>query len=345
MNYNPSILRENARKNYKIIFETQDPKLSDLIFLLDNEPIYSHRFVLYQIPKFKKIIESQDSQSLIKINISKSYPEIERKPFEIFLLFIYTRSFYLDDDYFSLKREKLPITKLYKIAEIFECDFLKEILLHKVNFNTIYPTSFTLSIYQLFVELIKPIPLSKMESFTVLNGHVNLITSNSFSEDSEQFFVSVSKTILSERSPYFKMMFESQFRESTSIDVEITELTTEGLLTVLKYLYAGMVPNIKPENCIEIYLVIHKYQLTELTTYLRTTIRENTDESNVFSLYEISSSLEDNQMSTFCTNYIAKRLETLQQTEEYESLSKNLKDGILSKYYQMVKTTSVKLKK
>lgn len=333
--YDPSKLRNDAIKDYKKFFERQDPNHSDLIFFFNDEPIYAHRFVLLQIPKFQNLFELEMDQRVIKINMSKLYPTIDKITFEIFLKFIYTRTFYIDSTFFEEKNE--PITKLYGVSTIFDCVFLKDILIHKVSFNTVYPTSFTLSINRLFNEIIKPIPISEIEKYPLINGNVNLITRSSFSEDSDEFFVQVSKPILIERSPFFGIMFESKFKESLMNEVEIKELTTSGLITILKYLYAGMIPEIKPENCIELYMTIHMYQLNELSSYLRTTLRENVDESNVFALYDISQSMDDKTMKTFCFSYIAKRLDTLGNTEEFEILESNLKDSLKIAYYQYEK--------
>jgi speckle-type POZ protein len=71
------------------------------------------------------------------------------------------------------------------------------------------------------------------------------------------------KLILAARSPVFAAMFSSHTLESTSNVIEINDLRSETIQSMLEYIYTGKVNDIK-RSTVELYRCADKYQLEDL---------------------------------------------------------------------------------
>eukprot|EP01129_Flabellula_baltica_P012269 TRINITY_DN5517_c0_g1_i2.p1 TRINITY_DN5517_c0_g1~~TRINITY_DN5517_c0_g1_i2.p1 ORF type:complete len:660 (+),score=142.74 TRINITY_DN5517_c0_g1_i2:22-2001(+) len=71
------------------------------------------------------------------------------------------------------------------------------------------------------------------------------------------------KAILKNRSDYFKIIFESQFRESNQTEIDIKEMDKETFILLLNYIYANRV-ELNMEKVVEVLLASDRFLLTRM---------------------------------------------------------------------------------
>jgi hypothetical protein len=93
--------------------------------------------------------------------------------------------------------------------------------------------------------------------------HINTNESDDDDSNSSLITFNAHKLILAARSPVFAAMFSSRTLENNTNIIEINDLRSETIQSMLEYIYTGKVNDIK-NSTVELYRCADKYQLEDL---------------------------------------------------------------------------------
>ena len=92
---------------------------------------------------------------------------------------------------------------------------------------------------------------------------IKIISSHLHDSDGSSVIFNAHKLVLAARSPVFAAMFSSRTLENTTNVIEINDLRSETIQSMLEYIYTGKVNDIK-RSTVELYRCADKYQLEDL---------------------------------------------------------------------------------
>jgi len=132
------------------------------------------------------------------------------------------------------------------------------------------------------------------------------------------------KLILSLRSEVFRTMFFGAMRESMSecAEVEVPDVSREGLKTFLDYLYSGIV-EITTENVLELMHMSHKYSVTSLQTACTTYVQVNITAENSIQILKSALMLDDEALVSICMKAIEQETSDAIQQPSFLEISKD----------------------
>eukprot|EP01068_Selenidium_serpulae_P001912 Selendium_serpulae@DN2033_c1_g1_i1.p1 len=86
--------------------------------------------------------------------------------------------------------------------------------------------------------------------------------------------------ILMGRSPMFRAMFKSEFKEKINRVVEIDDFGFDTATHFFKFLYACVLSVLSFSECVELFKMAHKYQVTSLETRMKERIIKQLSKDN-----------------------------------------------------------------
>ncbi|KAL9641594.1 hypothetical protein ABK040_013513 [Willaertia magna] len=129
------------------------------------------------------------------------------------------------------------------------------------------------------------------------------------------------------KSTYIKTVFESGMEESQLGIIKFSEISLNGLLSVIRYLYTNeMVISI--ESCIEVLVTALLFQLFELANYCRNVIQNNITVENVIDICNIVELYNDTPLRGHCIRFILQHYDTISLASNYETLSEPTRSDI-----------------
>ncbi len=96
------------------------------------------------------------------------------------------------------------------------------------------------------------------------------------------------KNVLAVFSPYFKSMFQSQFKEATSDEVSLPTINEATLQQMLKFAYLGQKPDITFDNVSDLVAAAHLMDIKPFLTEICTFLTNELDTENCLQIYRYS---------------------------------------------------------
>lgn len=186
--------------------------------------------------------------------------------------------------------------------------------------------------------------IQNLDQTPVPIGMVRLVAPISLdSSDMSYRSVLVHKYILTQRSKYFRSVFDVNFLESTSRVMIFEQNTIRSILAILNYMYTEDLTSVDMDqnNAVEIYMSSFQFELEELHEYSKNVIREqqNVDVHTMIQLLEICENIDDKLMKGFCKFHIAKHYDEIMKTDPsmLDKLSKETRFDIQKQYCNLIK--------
>ncbi|XP_035683145.1 kelch-like protein 24 [Branchiostoma floridae] len=120
--------------------------------------------------------------------------------------------------------------------------------------------------------------------------------------------------------PYFKVMFSSDFTERRSKVVQLHEIDSDGFSKILDFLYTGEI-RISKDDVHNILQAAHMLQIDKITEYCRAFIKENYDLSNCLSAMRLSDLYGFSDLREQARKDTLSNFSEVSQSEEFLTLS------------------------
>ncbi|KAL9650928.1 hypothetical protein ABK040_015031 [Willaertia magna] len=149
-------------------------------------------------------------------------------------------------------------------------------------------------------------------------GMVKIIAPESTHHEEESmkyYYILAHKTLLSLRSSYFKSLFDLDFAESKHRVVLMDQVSIKGLHAILYYLYSDqLIPQLNPENAIEVYLTANQLALKDLQEKIRIFIRDTLSDNDLHitcQIVKLSEMVGDKVLGEYCLYHLAREYNKL----------------------------------
>eukprot|EP01130_Rhizamoeba_saxonica_P014315 TRINITY_DN6248_c0_g1_i1.p1 TRINITY_DN6248_c0_g1~~TRINITY_DN6248_c0_g1_i1.p1 ORF type:complete len:753 (-),score=146.98 TRINITY_DN6248_c0_g1_i1:51-2309(-) len=140
--------------------------------------------------------------------------------------------------------------------------------------------------------------------------------------------------ILAARSPFFKRMFESDFKESQDRSVTFTDISLLTMKDILEFIYTGDIKEFNDENVIELLMYSAIYQLPGLTHIMESIVGFAIDVDNVACILEISLLYECERLSNACLFYIITSWNKVRYTDAWKESGDGVREAVKNKATQ-----------
>ncbi|XP_055619527.1 BTB/POZ domain-containing protein 6-B-like isoform X1 [Toxorhynchites rutilus septentrionalis] len=137
------------------------------------------------------------------------------------------------------------------------------------------------------------------------------------------------KLLLIIASEYFNAMFNGNFRESSSGEIEVSDVEPDIFLEILRFIYCGKV-RLTIENALEIYVHAQKYMLNELRRRTIRFLENHIDSHNVLKIFTHNRLYEFSFINDRCLTLIRKNPLTYFRHEDFTSLDRKSLEIILA---------------
>ncbi|KAF0974401.1 hypothetical protein FDP41_006433 [Naegleria fowleri] len=141
------------------------------------------------------------------------------------------------------------------------------------------------------------------------------------------------------RSAYFDAVFSSKMEESTTGIIKFNEISLNGLLCVLKYLYTNQIV-VSIETAIEVFLSALLFQLNEVANHARVIVRNNITAQNALELVVLADVYNDVSIRNHCIKVIAENFTELSSREAYQYLPEKVKSETREVYLYKLRKLS-----
>ena len=146
------------------------------------------------------------------------------------------------------------------------------------------------------------------------------------------------------KSNYIDTVFKSGMEESTTGIIKFSEISYNGLMCVLKYLYTNEI-SVPLETAVEVFICSLLFQLNELANYCRTIVIQNITVENVIDIAIMVDVYQDLALKNNCIKCIVLHHEQLSKTDGFEHLPSDVKSEVNVRYLdQIKKITKMKAK-
>jgi N-acetylneuraminic acid mutarotase len=162
--------------------------------------------------------------------------------------------------------------------------------------------------------------------------------------DNELLYTLPGHKIMLCRSSYIDDAFKSGMEESLSGKIKFSELSLEGMLSVLRFMYTSQI-SIKPESCIEVFLASLLFSFPELAACSRSMVARHLTTDEAIAVLQIAQLYDDAPLKRVCVAFIVRNYEQICGHEDWEHISLELKQLIELKYLQGLKRRLRKQKK
>ncbi|EAT38331.1 AAEL009769-PA [Aedes aegypti] len=137
------------------------------------------------------------------------------------------------------------------------------------------------------------------------------------------------KLLLIIASEYFNAMFNGNFKESTSGEIEVSDVEPDIFLEILRFIYCGKV-RLTIENVLEIYVHAQKYMLNELRRRTIRVLEKHIDSDNVLKIFAQNRLYEFSFINEKCLTLIRKNPLTYFHHEDFSALDRKSLEIIFS---------------
>ncbi|KAG2392548.1 hypothetical protein C9374_011273 [Naegleria lovaniensis] len=138
------------------------------------------------------------------------------------------------------------------------------------------------------------------------------------------------------KSNYIQTVFQSNMEESATGIIKFSEISLNGLLCVLRYLYTNDIL-IPLENSVEVFIASLLFQLNELANYARTIVCQHITMENVIDITFLVDVYNDLALKNNCIRCLVQHYETLSKHDVFETLPVEIKGEVKTRYFEQVK--------
>ncbi|XP_054718544.1 speckle-type POZ protein-like [Uloborus diversus] len=215
-------------------------------------------------------------------------------------------------DLFLIKNQQMMLLKnnLFTISCSLDVDEI-------INENSTFPDSKSTKIvetkqtsnhHDLVADMTKLLDSQKLSDLTI-------------TADEKDF--NVHRAILAARSPVFAAMFEHDTIEKMSNRVNISDITSDVLQLILKYIYTNEVGDMDPNTCLSLLIAADKYSLPQLKRMCSSFLCANLTAEAVVSVLTVASFHEDSDLKDAAICFILNNALEVMKGEEWLSLLKD----------------------
>ncbi|GFT11737.1 TD and POZ domain-containing protein 5 [Nephila pilipes] len=129
--------------------------------------------------------------------------------------------------------------------------------------------------------------------------------------------------VLSARSPVFRAMFDSDFKEKFNGIVDIVDLEDDTLRRMIQYMYTDIVDEITWESALKLFTAADKYQVEALKKKCSCFLRDNLCHTNVCDVLVFSDLHQDDVLKRSAQAYILQHAEVVLNSDKWKMLMKN----------------------
>ncbi|GBL93424.1 TD and POZ domain-containing protein 2 [Araneus ventricosus] len=152
-------------------------------------------------------------------------------------------------------------------------------------------------------------PNQRLRSHDVCDSMKQLLDDGTFSDltiavDSHEFHVH--KAILSARSDVFLKLLTPRFRESSINQIEIEDVSKDGVQEMLHFIYTGrLVDEVTEEVLCELFYAAEKYELWLLKKVCSIIAANNLNNDNVLRILSVANQHNSLKLKDMCLRYIS----------------------------------------
>lgn len=132
------------------------------------------------------------------------------------------------------------------------------------------------------------------------------------SVDSQEFHAH--RVILHARCDYFSTMFTSAFHDSTTRELELTNLSQIQLMALLVYLYTNSVDHVDSDNIVEVLHSSDRFLIEDLKQAIELKLEEAVDDESVVDALLISESTATPRLRNACFSRIIANLDAFKSS-------------------------------
>ena len=129
------------------------------------------------------------------------------------------------------------------------------------------------------------------------------------------------RRVLSEASPFFEKVFNSDMRESYEGVGRLEMLTELCLRDILEFIYTGSVQISAEDNAQELIAMADYLVLPHLKTLAKNCLVKKLNDSNAISIYYFAEIYRCEELICVCRNFILANFITVSKTEAFLNLS------------------------
>uniref|UniRef100_A0A7E4UUK8 BTB domain-containing protein n=1 Tax=Panagrellus redivivus TaxID=6233 RepID=A0A7E4UUK8_PANRE len=146
------------------------------------------------------------------------------------------------------------------------------------------------------------------------------------------------RLILTQRCTYFKTMLNSGLVESTSNRIEIHEISADGFLVFLEWVYTGLLRFTSIDETLEVIRLAHMYQITEVIDLAANLLKKNFTPENVCNILNEAILLSHAELTRCAVSFVKVRGSEILNLDSFKRLSKDalimvLENGVSEVFY------------
>jgi hypothetical protein len=146
------------------------------------------------------------------------------------------------------------------------------------------------------------------------------------------------------RSSYIDHTFRSGMEETITNTIKFNDLSEQGLMTVLKFMYLNEI-TVTPENCIEVLIASLLFRFNDLATYCRTMVTDHLSVDNVVTVINIVDLYQDTAMKRACITFAAKNYDEVSKTQDWINVSEEVRNETETRYTHSAKKQEQKMQR
>jgi len=143
------------------------------------------------------------------------------------------------------------------------------------------------------------------------------------------------KVILSARSTFFKLMFESGLKESLERHITINDLSSQTFQMILEFIYTGDVKDIKEDYVIELLTYSYIYELKGLQLIMESLVGFSLDTDNAGCILELAYTYKCPKLLSALYYFTINNWSGVKTTQGWRTLSNEIKDSVYAKAEEM----------
>jgi hypothetical protein len=154
--------------------------------------------------------------------------------------------------------------------------------------------------------------------------------------DDSVFLVMEAHKFILCRSGYIDKVFKSGMEETLTNVIKFQELSEQGLVAVLKFIYSNQI-SVRPENCIEVLIASLLFRFNDLAAYCRSMVTSHLSLENVISVLQIADHYQDTVLKRTGITFASKNYEEISKKEEWTGVSEEIRNATQEKFVQQAK--------
>ncbi|KAF8771420.1 Speckle-type POZ protein like [Argiope bruennichi] len=139
--------------------------------------------------------------------------------------------------------------------------------------------------------------------------------------------IRVNKSILSARSPVFKKMFQHDTKENEHNSIEITNVSSKSLKTLVEFLYSGNLEvnekNFSLQDLLDLYFTANKYEAMDLRSICAKLLLLRVTVDNVSVIFTWADDCNDKELKSQLINFISANFEAIVDADAWSSFVAN----------------------